>query len=218
MSKFRSIFILASALIWGIALYGITKIRSDYEFRQIAEPFVINGTIDPPPPPPPPPPPDDAQPHQRIKEHTTFQIPTRTTIVETQERPQIETASAIGTVKLQMSELTGTISEGPQERIPAPPAQKKCKASGPVKLSQYDISDAYPSEALEKELEGSASINVSIDDSGNVSAASVVAATNQAFRSTSVAREAKSLRFKPAIDDDCNPISSSYIINVVFKL
>lgn len=117
-----------------------------------------------------------------------------------------------------MSELTGTISEGPPERIPAPPAQKRCKASGPVKLSQYDISDAYPSEALEKELEGSASINVSIDDSGNVSAASVVAATNQAFRSTSVAREAKSLRFKPAIDDDCNPISSSYTINVVFKL
>lgn len=219
MSKYRNIFILASALIWGIALVAITKIKSENKYTTIEEPLVINSDPAEPPPPPPPPPQDDTHElHRPVRAHLALDMPNKTIIPKTFAGPKIETVNYTGPSLMQNYADVAQIPTTTNIISVEPPPQKKCKATGPIKISQYDISDAYPAEALEKEVEGSASIDISIDDSGHVSGASVVSASNTAFRSTSVAREAKSLKFKPAIGEDCNPISSSYTINVVFKL
>lgn len=221
MSKYRSVFIILSAFVWAFALYGISKFKPTYFVDNFSGPVVVTGVPDLPPPPPPPPQTNDHPPPPRpLRDRETVKIPNMSQIPQEQHFQTAENVPSTIPTSFTTSEETAEIPPKPILIIPQPPPQQqaKCKASGPIKLNQYDISGAYPSEAEEKEIQGSASIDVTVDNSGHVLGAKVVAASDNIFRSTSVAREAKSLKFKPAIGEDCNPISSSYTINVVFKL
>ena len=220
MSKYRSVFIILSAFVWAFALYGISKFKPTYFVENFPGPVVVTGVPDIPPPPPPPPPSDDHPPPRPLKDRQTIIIPNMTHIPQDHPFKTAENVPSVIPTNFVNSEETTELPPKPVAIIPPPPPQEqaKCKATGPIKLNQYDISGAYPSEAEEKEIQGSASIDVSVDNSGHVLGAKVVAASDNVFRSTSVAREARSLKFKPAIGEDCNPISSSYTINVVFKL
>ncbi|MCA0373801.1 MAG: energy transducer TonB [Proteobacteria bacterium] len=85
-------------------------------------------------------------------------------------------------------------------------------------MAKFDPGDAYPAEAEEKEIEGSATVVVQVDASGRVTEASVTSASNPVFRSSSVTREARSVRFTPAQNKDCEKVGGSYSFNVVFRL
>ena len=221
MGKYRGLFLLLSAVIWAFALWGISKIKPAKFFEEILDSVTVQADKDKPkpPPPPPPPPPEKLPPPPPLVERQTKVIVNAAPQPQEEPRNVAKEATNIAPTNDYHPDPPPPPPPGPPPPPPPPPPpEPKCKASGPVKVSTFDTSDAYPAEASEKEIEGSASIEVSIDTGGRVTNASVVSASNSVFRAASVLREARSQKFKPAMGADCNPVTSSYTFNVQFKL
>ena len=133
-------------------------------------------------------------------------------------RPPPEVCTPLKLLPAILSEVSPPPAPAWELSPPPPPPEPKCSATDVRPLAKFDPGDAYPAEAEEKEIEGSATVVVQVDASGRVTEASVTSASNPVFRSSSVTREARSLRFSPGQNKDCEKVGGSYTFNVQFKL
>lgn len=97
------------------------------------------------------------------------------------------------------------------------PAFCKGRKIPPMQLTQFNLENGYPKGALDKEIEGNASILLTIDIEGKVTNSEITAASNPIFRAESVAEGAKRVRFLPAVDN-CIPTIGQHTLKAVFRI
>ncbi len=221
MGKYRGLFLLLSAVIWAFALWGISKIKPAKFFEEILDSVTVQADKDKPkpPPPPPPPPPEKLPPPPPLVERQTKVIANVAPQPQEEPRNVAKEATNIAPTNDYHPDPPPPPPPGPPPPPPPPPPpEPKCSPTDVRPLAKFDPGDAYPAEAEEKEIEGSATVVVQVDASGRVTEASVTSASNPVFRSSSVTREARSLRFSPGQNKDCDKVGGSYTFNVQFKL
>ncbi len=114
----------------------------------------------------------------------------------------------------------GLEASKPKENTSVPPIPEiaiKCSDadSTPTPITSFNTSIAYPTRALEEEIDGMVSITSLISADGNVTSSSI-SATNPLFNSSSVVAEAKRQKYKPA-RISCKNVAGTYTYTVKFK-
>ena len=220
MSKFRSLFILFSALLWGLALYGISKIKPS----QYAEIFKDTPVIETVPVVPKPPPiiPEVVIPPKPFKERETKAI-VKTPIIQTvkvETAPEItppDTPIIYSPPTPELEKTPPITYKKPVKVVILPPPICGKKDSEPVRVTQFNNSDAYPAAAADDGIEGTATIVAQIDENGRVISASIVEVSNGVFKAKSIIDEAKRQKYKPAIRD-CKEARTDYKYTIQFEL
>ena len=221
MSKYRGIFIILSALLWGLALWGISKIKPTMLVELFEDVNAIETEVEkPPPPPPPPPPPETKLPPPPIVERK----PDLKINVSIPDPIKRVTEEEVRPPPAPVKDLPPAPPPPPLPPVllpppPPPPPIPSCteKDTEPKRITQFNNEDAYPAAAADEGIEGTATISAQIDANGRVTSASVVGASNSAFKAKSVTDEAKRQKYKPA-RRDCKDVATSYTYTIKFQL
>lgn len=222
MGKYRGLFIVLSAVIWAVLLYGMSKVKPGV-FEELFQDKAIKvekeQKKEEKPPPPPPPPPKLPPPPPLVERKT--QVKTDLVVDTPIQRPVAENPPPPVAPPVYVPEALPPPPPPPPPGPPPPPPPPpppSCteKDSSPTPITAFNTDIAYPARAQEDELEGSASITSHIDANGNVTS-STISASNAVFNSGSVSSEAKRRKYKPA-RSDCKNVPGTYSYTVKFKL
>lgn len=218
MGKYRGLFILLSAVIWAVLLWGMSKVKPGV-FEELFDDVAIKVSKDPkkeppkPPPPPPPPPPDTP----KLVERKT-NAPISIDVPDPVERVVVDKTPPPPEPVKEVAHEPPPPPPPPVVYVPPPPPPPSCteKDSSPTPITSFNTGIAYPARAQEEDMEGTATITSQIDANGNVTSNSI-SASNPVFNSSSVSAEAKRRKFKPG-RSDCKNVSGSYTYTVKFQL
>ncbi len=220
MGKYRGLFILLSAVIWAVLLWGMSKVKPGV-FEDLFQDKAIKVENEkkkeekPPPPPPPPPklppPPPLVERKTNVKTNLVIDTPIERPVAE---NPPPPVAPPVYSPLAPPAPPPPPAPPAPPPPPPPPSCQEKDSNPTPITAFNQDI--AYPARAQEEEIEGSATITSQVDANGNVTSNSI-SASNPVFNSSSVSSEAKRRKFKPA-RSDCKNVSGSYTYTVKFQL
>lgn len=216
MGKYRGLFILLSAVIWAVLLWGMSKVKPGV-FEEMFDDIAIKVQKDKPkeppkPPPPPPPPPPDTP---KLVERKTLS-PITIDVPDPVERVVVDKTPPPPEPIKEVSPPTPP--PPPPPYVPPPPPPPSCaeKDTPPVRTTAFNTDGAYPARALEDEIEGSANVTAQVSASGSVTSVSI-SASNPVFNAASVAAEAKRQKYKPA-RRDCENVAGTHSYTVKFQL
>ena len=205
---------LGYALITGLAYSAVKEVVKtvttvDIEEEEVEEPEPEPEDELPPPPdepipqvaPPPVVPPAPINiPQERPVIQNTQEIPKTNTVINPRPLP------------------TGT----PTQAAPAPPARpSQARGVEPEGRDRWArrIIENYPSAALRREIEGTVGLTVSVGGDGKVSGCRVTSSSGSDILDDAACKDiSRYARFKPALNDDGDPISSSWSTNIQYKL
>jgi periplasmic protein TonB len=180
---------------------------------------------------------------QVIKDDTgdlwTWNVPVKQdpppTKVEPVKKDAIRTATPTDQVRQQELPLvpepilpTGGTAEFTGSRDPGPLVVEPVRAVPPVHVPVFAgasrdprfasaFKPPYPPDLVRQELEGSATVRITINEQGRVIACDLVKATNRAFYDETREQALKRWRFRPATSDGV-PVQSQQTLTVYFQL
>jgi protein TonB len=203
----RTVAIIVVAILLAALGYAfVTGLAYQY-VKKVANKMNTFDVAPPPPPPPPDVPPPPPPPEQQVQPPPVVSPPP---IVQTVQSPV-----QISTVQTPPPKVV-LVPPPP----PAPPPPRVSKAAGAKgNPSDWITTDDYPSSALRADEEGTVTIAWTINTEGRVENCHTVSSSGHADLDEAACRAlTRHARYKPALDQNGNPISSTQSRRVVWRI
>ncbi|TXC68124.1 TonB family protein [Sphingorhabdus soli] len=198
---------LVSLVIWGLAVGLDVNV-----IKKISEKLdVVDVKEEPPPPPeePPPPPPEQQQPPppQVVIPPSPIARPTPNVIRDTTPTPP------------RIFVPTPVVTPPAPPAPPAPTVDKSRAAAPSNNAGSWATNADYPSRAEREEREGTTGFRVTIGTDGRVSGCTVTSSSGHSDLDAETCKlVTRRARFKPALDRDGNPTTSSYSNRITWRI
>ncbi|HEU0044400.1 energy transducer TonB [Sphingomonas sp.] len=207
--------VIVCLLIAGLGYAFVTGLAQDFAKKVNKDLNVFDVAPPPPPPPPeePPPPPPD----QNVPPPPVVSPPP---IVQTNTPPPV-TMNTVPTPPPVYIPTPTAPPPSPPAPPPAPPAPPRVSQAAVARGNpgQYFSADNYPADALRAQAQGRVSARLTIGTDGRVSDCAVTSSSGNDSLDNAVCRISRSrIRFTPAKDDNGNPMSTTYPLNVRWVL